>query len=135
MWGVVSLTPNSQAGGPHLVSCPLLLIHYIRSYPPYLEAVSSVRNLRTRHAVVTRDPTNMDILYLLIIPYVYSGCSFILSFLHSFIHPSMPLQSFVGPWTSGQPVARLLPTQRHSCLEWDSNPRSQRSSDRKQFMA
>jgi hypothetical protein len=25
----------------------------------YLEAVSSIRNLRTRHAVVTRDPTNM----------------------------------------------------------------------------
>jgi hypothetical protein len=30
-----------------------LLIQHIRSYPPYLEAVSSIRNLRTRHAVVT----------------------------------------------------------------------------------
>jgi hypothetical protein len=28
----------------------------IRSYPPYLETVSSICNLRTRHAVVTRDP-------------------------------------------------------------------------------
>jgi hypothetical protein len=36
-------------------SCPRLLIQYIRSYPPYLEAVSSIRKLRTRHAVVTRD--------------------------------------------------------------------------------
>jgi hypothetical protein len=55
-WGVVSPTPNPQAGGPPLVGCPRLLIQYIRSYPPYLEAVSYIRNVRTRHAVVTRDP-------------------------------------------------------------------------------
>jgi hypothetical protein len=48
--------PNPQGGGPPLVGCPRLLIQYIRSYPPYLEAVSSVRNVRTRHAVVTTDP-------------------------------------------------------------------------------
>jgi hypothetical protein len=47
------------AGGPPLVGCPRLLIQYIRSYPPYLEGISSIRNLRTRHAVVTRDPPNM----------------------------------------------------------------------------
>jgi hypothetical protein len=29
-------------------------------YPAYLQAVSSIRNLRTRHAVVTRGPPNMD---------------------------------------------------------------------------
>jgi hypothetical protein len=55
-WGVVSPPPNPQAGWPPLVGCPRLLIQYIRSYPPYLEAFSSIRNLRTRHAVVTRDP-------------------------------------------------------------------------------
>jgi hypothetical protein len=44
------------------------------------------------------------------------------------------------PWTSDQPVARPLPTHgttqtqtkrphRHPCLEWDSNPRSQYSSE------
>jgi hypothetical protein len=43
---VVSPTPNPQAGGPPLVSCPQLLIQYIRSYPLYLEGVSSIRNLR-----------------------------------------------------------------------------------------
>jgi hypothetical protein len=76
----------------------------------------------------------------------------------SFIHSSMVLQLFVGPWpllqfrnllhtdgrapwTSDQPVARPLPTHRttqtqkkcthrHSCLEWDSNPWSQRWSER-----
>ena len=38
-WGVVSTSPNPQAGGPPLVGCPRLLIQYIRGYPPYLEAV------------------------------------------------------------------------------------------------
>jgi hypothetical protein len=50
------------------------------------------------------------------------------------------------PCTGDQTVAGLLPTHkttqtqnkrtqyRHQCLEWDSNPRSQRSSERKQFM-
>jgi len=34
--GVVSTSPNQQAGGPPLVGClPGLLIQYIRSYPPY----------------------------------------------------------------------------------------------------
>jgi hypothetical protein len=47
--------PNPQAGGPALVSCPRLLIQYIHSYPPYLKAVSSIRNLRMHHAMVTRD--------------------------------------------------------------------------------
>jgi hypothetical protein len=59
-WGVVSPTPNPQDGGPPLVGCPRLLIQYIRSYPPYLEGVSSIHNLRTRHAVVTRNPPDME---------------------------------------------------------------------------
>jgi hypothetical protein len=33
---------NPQAGGPPFVSCPQLLIQYIRSYPPNLEAISSI---------------------------------------------------------------------------------------------
>jgi hypothetical protein len=28
--------PNPQAGEPHLVGCPRLLIQYTHSYPPYL---------------------------------------------------------------------------------------------------
>jgi len=32
--GVVSTSPNPQAGGPPLVGCPRLLIQFIRSYPP-----------------------------------------------------------------------------------------------------
>jgi hypothetical protein len=58
-WGLLSPMPNPQAGGPPLVGCPRLLIQYIRSYPTYLGAVSFIRILRTRHAVVTRDPPNM----------------------------------------------------------------------------
>jgi hypothetical protein len=49
------------------------------------------------------------------------------------------------PWTSDQPVERTLPTHRttqtqnkgtykHPCLEWVLNPRSQRPSERRQFM-
>jgi hypothetical protein len=52
--------PNPQAEGPPLLCSPRLLIQYIHSYPSYLEVVSSIRNLRMRHAVVTRDPSNMD---------------------------------------------------------------------------
>jgi hypothetical protein len=50
--------PRPHAGGQPLVGC----LRHIRSYLPYLEAVSSVRNLRTRHAVVTWDPLNMAII-------------------------------------------------------------------------
>jgi hypothetical protein len=44
LWWVVSPTANHPAGGPPLVGSPRLLIQYICSYPPYLEAVSSIRN-------------------------------------------------------------------------------------------
>jgi hypothetical protein len=57
---VMQLLKNVSAEGPPLVGCPRLLIQYIHSYPPYLEAVSSIRNVRTRHAMATRDPPNMD---------------------------------------------------------------------------
>ena len=33
--GVVSTSPNPQAGGPPLVGCPRLFIQFIRRYPPY----------------------------------------------------------------------------------------------------
>jgi hypothetical protein len=77
--------------------------------------------------------------------------------IHSFVHQpfvgSWPLLQFrnlfytIGrsPWTSDQPVPRPLPahrttqtqnkrTHRHPCFQWDSNSRSQRSSERRQFM-
>jgi hypothetical protein len=37
--GVVSTSADPQAGGPPLIGCSRLLIQFIRSYPPYLEAV------------------------------------------------------------------------------------------------
>jgi hypothetical protein len=54
-----SSTPNPQTGRPPLDGSLRLLIEYIRSYPPYLEVVSSIRNLRTHHTVVARNPPNM----------------------------------------------------------------------------
>jgi hypothetical protein len=45
------------------------------------------------------------------------------------------------PWTGDRPVVRPLPTHRinahtdiHALSEWDSSPRSQRSSERRRFM-
>jgi hypothetical protein len=58
-WGVVSPTPHIHAGELPFVGCPRLLIQYIRNYRPYLEAVSCIRHLRTRHAMVTRDPPHI----------------------------------------------------------------------------
>jgi hypothetical protein len=52
--------PNPEAGGPPLFGSPRLLIKYIRSCPQYLEAISSIRNPRTHHAVVTRDPLHVE---------------------------------------------------------------------------
>jgi hypothetical protein len=57
-WGIVSPPPNPQVGVPPRVGCLLLLTQYTRSHPPHLEAVFSIRNLRTRCAVVTRDTLN-----------------------------------------------------------------------------
>jgi hypothetical protein len=73
-WWVVSPPPNPQAGGPSPVGCPRLLIQYIRCYPPYLEAVSSIRNLRTRHAVVTRNPLNMGFQYIFLKSILILSC-------------------------------------------------------------
>jgi hypothetical protein len=54
LWlGVVSPSPKPQTGGPLLVGCLWLLIQYICSYLPRLEAVSSIHNLKTCHVVVT----------------------------------------------------------------------------------
>jgi hypothetical protein len=58
-WGVLSPTSYSQIDGSLIASCPRLLIQYIHTYPPYLEAVSSIRNLRMPDAMVTRSPYNM----------------------------------------------------------------------------
>ena len=55
--GVISTSPKPQAGVPPFVGCPRLLIQYIRSYPPYLQAqchaVVTESHLAQCHAVVT----------------------------------------------------------------------------------
>jgi hypothetical protein len=73
---------------------------------------------------------------------IYRSTVLLLGFGHFF---SFLILYTVGRtlWMGDQPVARPLPTQnktdrinahRHSFLEWDSNPRSQRSSERIKFM-
>jgi hypothetical protein len=39
--GVSSTSSNFQAGEPPVVDCHRLLIQYILSYPPFLEAITS----------------------------------------------------------------------------------------------
>jgi hypothetical protein len=51
-WGVVSTSPNPQYGGLPLLGCPRLLIN-IFAATLHIGGSSSIRNLRTRHAVVT----------------------------------------------------------------------------------
>jgi len=46
----VGPSPNPRAGESPLISCARLFTEYIHSYSPYLEAVSSICNPRTRHA-------------------------------------------------------------------------------------
>jgi len=55
VWGAlctVSLLPNPQDEEPPFNGCPRQLIQNICNYPPYLEAVFSVCNPRTCHAMV-----------------------------------------------------------------------------------
>jgi hypothetical protein len=58
-WVVVNPTLNPQSRELPLIGCPRLLSQCIRSYPPYLEAVFSISNPRTRLTVVTRVPLNV----------------------------------------------------------------------------
>jgi hypothetical protein len=51
--------PTPQTGGPPLVGCPRLRIQYIRSYPPYLEAVSSIRRLRLKSMETINIPNSL----------------------------------------------------------------------------
>jgi len=53
VWGVSIPFPNPKARVSPLVRYLQLLIQYTGIYPPYLEVLSSICNLRTLHAMVT----------------------------------------------------------------------------------
>jgi hypothetical protein len=59
-YAVSSPTAIPQAGRPPLAVCLRLLIQYTSFYISCLVAVSSTCELRTRHAVVTRDCLTWD---------------------------------------------------------------------------
>jgi len=50
LYGEELLAPHQP---PSWRITPQLLIQYLYTYPPYLEAVSYIHNLRTYHAMVT----------------------------------------------------------------------------------
>jgi hypothetical protein len=58
----------------HPLSAVCDCLFNIFACPPYLEAISSIRNLMTRHTVVTRDPPNMGaIIYFIQYISIYSA--------------------------------------------------------------
>lgn len=65
---VICINPTSNP----LSGSPGLLIQTTRTYIPYLEALSYIRKLRTRHVVVTWDPRNQPRTNLL----KNEGCDF-----------------------------------------------------------
>jgi hypothetical protein len=91
-------SPNPKAGGPPLVGSPRLFIQYIRSYLPYLKAVLSIRNLRTRHAVMKGTQSQVSH-YLL---FVFSCCVF------------LRRNTSVTP-LSAQPKTQVTPRSAHFC--------------------
>jgi hypothetical protein len=56
--------PNPKTGprGPPLFCCPRPLTEYIHTYPPHQKILSTICNLRTHHAAVTRDILSMPFL-------------------------------------------------------------------------
>jgi hypothetical protein len=68
------------------------------------------------------------------------GSTVLLLDLGRFFSFWIPYTVGVSPWMGISPSqSRYLHTEQHKahrqpCLEWDSNPRSQRSSERRQFM-
>jgi hypothetical protein len=71
-WGVFSPHANPQPGGPLLVGSPLLHIQYIHSYSVCLEAVSTIRNLRTRHSMLAG--THFTCIQAILISYMLKLC-------------------------------------------------------------
>jgi hypothetical protein len=62
LWGgeeLLAPRPTAQQENRLLSAVRDCFSIYFYSYPPYLEAVSSIRNLRTRYEVSTKDPLNM----------------------------------------------------------------------------
>jgi hypothetical protein len=51
--------PSPQAEGPSIAGCMLLLIQYMSSSSPYLEATSPIHNLRRGHDVMKTDSVNV----------------------------------------------------------------------------
>lgn len=59
-WGLVSASPNPQAGGPPLVRCPRLPIQYIRCNPPLSGGLFLHPQLRGRAMRWWQGPTYHD---------------------------------------------------------------------------
>jgi hypothetical protein len=110
---------------------------HFRLPPPILDNYNSNESDRAFCACIRHLPTSAPI-FLVLQPFVGPWPLFSFLILYT-----------VGrtPWTRDQLVARPLPKRRtaqtqkntythhkHRCSKWDSNPRSQRPSERRQFI-
>jgi hypothetical protein len=88
-WGVVSPRLTSTVDD-HPLSAVRHCLFNIWGYPPYLEAVSSIRNLRTHHAMVTKRPTQHGS--------DFAGVSYFFS-LDSLVHDLIPPPRWELNWS------------------------------------
>jgi hypothetical protein len=97
--------------------------------------------------VTRNNGVTVRIIHIAMLPCYYLsvyGCTVLLLDLGRFFNFVILYTVGRTSWTEDQPVARLLATNRTtqtqnkrtqiSCLEWDSNLRSQRLSKRRRFM-
>jgi hypothetical protein len=108
--------------------------------PPHREASSLMSHIMSRYTRINFCCKEVKLLLLLLLLYnIFLGLGHLFSF-------SILYMVGTTPWTEDQTVARPLPAHRtaqtqnkrtqyrYPCLEWDSNPRSQRSSERRKLM-
>jgi hypothetical protein len=117
-WRAVSPSLNPQAGGPPHVGCPPLLSQYIRSYPPYLGAVSSIRNTKTSsyspHTVPRYSQTVSR--YPKLVKVKVKVTERIEEWRYSSTH-SLTLALYGGEWSALRP-GRFTPRERTPDTHW-----------------
>ena len=116
--GVVSASPNPQAGGPPLVGCPRLLIQFIRSYPPYrrpflhpqLEDATcrGDRDPQTRTETCTRLITirgfSLNTMYTFSLNFSYFGTMLTNPVFRTYFY-TIPIPSSIDDWAVEVPLS------------------------------
>jgi hypothetical protein len=120
-------------GFPWKFSFHRLLHTHLSFIQGWYNIPNSGRRAKWTHSRPTRRKKRYSCICIIVTLQTFVGLGHFFSFFILYTVGRTPL-------TGDQPVARPLPTHRtinehkHPCLEWDSNPRSQCSRGRRQFM-